>query len=58
MTHTESSINGSVILHGYKREGQDMKTVKYFIDSYTMDLLETAKTFEEIYREIGYFNEV
>jgi hypothetical protein len=60
MTDTEGCKDGSVILHGYKRNFQDVEPVKYFIGTDEIELLLNAKNFNEIYeiyKEIGYFQE-
>ncbi|KAB2335067.1 hypothetical protein [Bacillus mesophilum] len=61
MTNTEGRIDGSVVLHGYKRDYKEIKTVKFLVGKDEIESLNEAKNFSEvyeIYKEIGYFQEV
>lgn len=58
MTSTEGCKDGSFILHGYKRDFNEVESVKYHLGADELELLSKAKNFNEIYeiyKEIGYF---
>ena len=58
MTSTEGCKDGSFVLHGYKRDFDEVESVKYHLGADEVKLLLEAKTFTEIYeiyKEIGYF---
>ncbi|GAK03309.1 hypothetical protein JCM19037_1623 [Geomicrobium sp. JCM 19037] len=61
MGGTSIARDGSVTMGGYKRNYKELASVNYYIEKSVMEELNQVNTFDEmyeIYKEIGYFEEV